>query len=138
MDIYDDGWDVYYRGGTTGCFAIAPDSSGASSITTIYTNTPTELYAETTNIPASNMFSGDELQAILNAGYTEVSVAQSFLNYLVNLQFGYVMIIYAGNFEEELLTVTSVFDKRLSNNFGICREISNDNISQALELLKAH
>ena len=132
LDIYDDGWLVYYRETSSGCWTINPSTNSGS--TTIYTNTSNELYGETVNINASDMFSGDELQAILDAGYTTVSVAQSYLNYNATV-FTWVMIIYAGTFEEELLTVSSTFVKQSSNSFSVCREMSNYNISVKTKIL---
>ena len=132
LDIYDDGWLVYYRETSSGCWTINPSTNSGS--TTIYTNTANELYGETVNINASDMFSGDELQDILDAGYTTVSVAQSYLNYNATV-FTWVMIIYAGTFEEELLTVSSTFVKQSSNSFSVCREMSNYNISVKTKIL---
>lgn len=124
LDIYDDGWLVYTRETNSGCWVTPPPINSGS--TTTYTNTATELYGESINVNASDMFSGDELQEILDAGYTTVSIAQSYLNYN-STTFTLVMIIYAGTFQEELLTVYATFQKQNSVNFTTCREISNDN-----------
>jgi|ETNmetMinimDraft_21_1059911.scaffolds.fasta_scaffold104529_2 hypothetical protein len=132
LDIYDDGWVVYARETNSGCWGTPPSINSGS--TTTYTNTPDELYGESINITPSDMFSGDELQAILDAGYTTVSVAQSYLNYNATV-FTWVMIIYAGTFEEELLTVSSTFVKQSSNSFSVCREMSNYNISVKTKIL---
>ena len=133
LDIYDDGWLVYYRETNSGCWTITPPINSGS--TTIYTNTANELYGETVNINASDMFSGDELQEILNAGYTTVSLAQSFLNYNSTI-FTWVMIVYAGTFEEELGTLSATFYKQSSNSFSVCsREMSNYNISVKTKML---
>ena len=124
FDIYDDGWLVYDRETNSGCWGSSPPLNSGS--TTTYTNTPTELYGETININASEIFSGDQLQDILGAGYTTISVAQSYLNYN-SIIFTSVAIIYAGTFQEELFTFSSTFQKQNSVNFTTCREISNDN-----------
>ena len=127
LDIYDDGWLVYYRETNSGCWEIEPDVPSGS--TTVYVNTADELYGESININPSDMFSGDELQAILDDGYTTVSVAQSFLHYIPTV-FTYVGIIYAGTFVEELVVVSSYFEKQSSNSFSVCsREMSSSNIS---------
>ena len=62
----------------------------------------------------------------MDAGYTTISVAQSYLNYN-SIIFTSVAIIYAGTFQEELFTFSSTFQKQNSVNFTTCREISNDN-----------
>ena len=135
LDIYDDGWLVYYRLTSSGCWTIDSSSGSTSGSTTIYTNTANELYGETVNINASDLFSGDELQDILDAGYTTVSVAQSYLNYNATI-FTYVAIIYAGTFGEELVTISQTFYKQSSNSFTICsREMSNYNISAKTNML---
>ena len=133
LDIYDDGWLVYYRETSSGCWTINPSTNSGS--TTIYTNTANELYGETVNINASDMFSGDELQDILDAGYTTVSVAQSYLDYNATI-FTWVMIVYAGTFGEELGTLSATFYKQSSNSFTICsREMSSSNISEEAKML---
>ena len=133
LDIYDDGWLVYYRETSSGCWTINPSTNSGS--TTIYTNTSNELYGETVNINASDMFSGDELQDILDAGYTTVSVAQSYLNYNATI-FTWVMIVYAGTFGEELGTLSATFYKQSSNSFSVCsREMSSSNISEEAKML---
>jgi hypothetical protein len=133
LDIYDDGWLVYYRETNSGCWEIEPDVPSGS--TTIYVNTANELYGESINVTPSDLFSGDELQAILDDGYTTVSVAQSFLNYNSTV-FTYVGIYYAGTFAEELLVISLTFEKQSSNSFSICsREMSNYNISAKTKML---
>ena len=133
LDIYDDGWLVYYRETNSGCWEIEPPVNSGS--TTIYTNTANELYGESININASDMFSGDELQEILDAGYTTVSVAQSCLNYNSTV-FTYVGIYYAGTFDEELLVISATFYKQSSTSFSVCsREMSNYNISAKTKML---
>ena len=122
-DIYDDGWDVYSRETNSGCWSIpTPINSGS---TTTYTNTPTELYGETININPSELFSGNELQEILDAGYTTVSIAQSYLNYTSTV-YTFVAVVYAGTFDEELLNISSYFEKQNSLNFDVCKGMSNN------------
>ena len=133
LDIYDNGWDVYSREGNSGCWGTAPSINSGS--TTIYTNTPAELYGETININPSELFSGNELQAILDDGYTTVSIAQSYLGYDDPI-ITWAMMVFAGNFEEELGNVLSAtFEKQSSNSFSVCREMSNYNISEEAKML---
>jgi len=122
-DIYDDGWYVYSRETNAGCWSIPPSINSGS--TTTYTNTPTELYGETININPSELFSGNELQEILDAGYTTVSIAQSYLNYTSTV-YTFVAVVYAGTFEEELLNISSYFEKQNSLNFDVCKEMSSN------------
>lgn len=124
LDIYDDGWIVYARESNSGCWGVPPPIN--TGTTTTYTNTPDELYAESWNIHVSDMFSGEQLEDILDAGYTTVSIAQSHLNYNPTT-FTTVMIIYAGYFAEELETISSTFLLQNSLNFATCRVISDDN-----------
>ena len=124
LDIYDDGWDVYSRETNSGCWAIPPSTVNSGSTTT-YTNTPNELYGESININASDLYSGDALEELLDAGYTTVSIAQSYLNYNSTV-FTFCMIIYAGTFEEELQDICSTFYKQSSFNFEVCKEMSNN------------
>ena len=133
LDIYDDGWLVYYRETNSGCWEI--ESTVPSGSTDTYTNTANEIYSESININPSDLFSGDELQEILDAGYTTVSLAQSFLNYNSTI-FTWVMIVYAGTFGEELGTLSATFYKQSSNSFSVCsREMSNYNISVKTKVL---
>lgn len=124
LDIYDNGWDAYSREGNAGCWSI-PQSINSGS-TTIYTNTPDELYGETININPNELFSGNELQTILDDGYTTVSIAQSYLGYDDPI-ITWAIMVFAGNFEEELGNVLSAtFEKQNSLNFDVCKGMSNN------------
>jgi len=123
LDIYDNGWDSYYRTTNSGCWSI-PASLGGS--TTITSNTPDELLAETINIVASNVFTGDDLQILLDAGYPTVSISQAYLHTSSTL-ISFAMIFYAGIFEVELITISGNFGKQSSDSFSVCREMNNYN-----------
>jgi len=129
LDIYDEGWIVYYSETSSGCWSHNQNYPHSGSSKT-YINTANELYAEHVNMNASDMFSGDELQDILDAGYTTVSVAQSYLGYDAPI-ITYALTVYAGTFEEQLGNILSTtFEKQSSNSFSVCsREMSSSNIS---------
>jgi len=122
LDIYDNGWDSYFRTSNSGCWS-SPTSVGGS--TTITDNTPDELIAVTSNILASNVFSGDDLQILTDAGYTYISVSQAYLHTSSTL-ISFAQIFYAGDFEVELLTISGNFGKQSSTSFSTCKFTSEN------------
>jgi hypothetical protein len=121
FDIDDADLRSYFRLTNTGCWSIPAPIGGTSTITT---NTPEELFNEIVNIPAENVFSGDDLQILQDNGYNSVSVSAAYLDTPPSY-ISFAQIIYAGTFEVELLTI--------SGNFGLQ---SND-YSYSLCLLDA-
>ena len=123
IDIYDAGWDAYSRVTNSGCWSIPPSLGGSTTITS---NTPDELVGETTGISASNVFSGDDLQVLLDNGYSTISISQAYLDNGPTL-ISFAQIFYAGTFEVELITVSGNFGKQSSDSFNVCKEVSNYN-----------
>ena len=121
LDINDSTLGSYYRLTNTGCWSIPAPIGGSSSITS---NTPEELLNEIVNIPAENIFSGDDLQLLEDNGYNTVSVSAAYLDTPPSY-ISFAQVFYAGTFEIELLTI--------SGNFGLQ---SND-YSYSLCLLDA-
>ena len=117
LDIYETGWDTYYRISSADCWST-PNSVGGS--TTIDSDTPEELTACTSGIPASNVFTGDDLQIIYDAGYSNVSVCQSYGD-SGSLYISFAQVYYAGFYDVELLTVSGNFGKQNSGSFDICK-----------------
>lgn len=124
LDIYNNGWDSYSRTSNSGCWS-SPSSVGGS--TTITDNTPDELIAVTSNILASNVFSGDDLQILTDAGYTYISISQAYLHASSTL-ISFAQIFYAGNFEVELLTISGNFGKQSSDSFSTCKSEAENTI----------
>ena len=124
LDIYNNGWDSYSRTSNSGCWS-SPSSVGGS--TTITDNTPDELIAVTSNILASNVFSGDDLQILTDAGYTYISISQAYLHTSSTL-ISFAQIFYAGNFEVELLTISGNFGKQSSDSFSTCKSEAENTI----------
>ena len=117
IDIFETGWDSYYRISSDNCWSI-PGSIGGN--TTIDTNTTDELTACTSGIPASNVFTGDDLQIIYDAGYTNVSVCQSYLDNGPSY-ISFAQVYYAGFYDVELFTISGNFGKQSNNSFDTCR-----------------
>ena len=117
LDIYNNGWDSYVRTSNSGCWS-SPNSVGGS--TTITDNTPDELIGVTSNILASNVFSGDDLQILTDAGYTYISISQAYLHTSSTL-ISFAQIFYAGDFEVELLTISGDFGKQSNDSFDTCK-----------------
>ena len=107
MDINDNGIAAYFRTTNSGCWSVPSPLGGQSTITS---NTPEELLTELINVPAENVFSGEDLQILLDAGYDTISVSASYSNNGPTL-ISFAQIFYAGYFEIELLTI--------SGNFGL-------------------
>lgn len=107
MDINDNGIAAYFRTTNSGCWSIPSSLGGQSTITS---NTPENLLTQLTNVPAENVFSGEDLQILLDAGYDTISVSASYSNNGPTL-ISFAQIFYAGYFEIELLTI--------SGNFGL-------------------
>ena len=107
MDINDNGIAAYFRTTNSGCWSI-PASLGGES--TVSSNTPENLLTQLTNVPAENVFSGEDLQILLDNGYDTISVSASYSNNGPTL-ISFAQIFYAGYFEIELLTI--------SGNFGL-------------------
>jgi hypothetical protein len=124
LDIYNNGWDSYSRTSNSGCWS-SPSSVGGS--TTIADNTPDELTAVTSNILASNVFSGDELQILTDAGYTYISISQAYLHTSSTL-ISFAQIFYAGDFEVELLTISGNFVKQSSDSFSTCKSKAENTV----------
>ena len=124
LDIYNNGWDSYSRTSNSGCWS-SPSSVGGS--TTITDNTPDELIGVTSNILASNVFSGDDLQILTDAGYTYISISQAYLHTSSTL-ISFAQIFYAGNFEVELLTISGNFGKQSSDSFSTCKSEAENTI----------
>ena len=124
LDIYNNGWDSYSRTSNSGCWS-SPSSVGGS--TTITDNTPDELIAVTSNILASNVFSGDDLQILTDAGYTYISISQAYLHTSSTL-ISFAQIFYAGDFEVELLTISGNFGKQSSDSFSTCKSEAENTI----------
>ena len=120
--FYNNGWDSYVRTSNSGCWS-SPTSVGGS--TTITDNTPDELIAVTSNILASNVFSGDDLQILTDAGYTYISISQAYLHTSSTL-ISFAQIFYAGDFEVELLTISGNFGKQSSTSFSTCKFTSEN------------
>ena len=107
MDINDNGIAAYFRTTNSGCWSVPSPLGGQSTITS---NTPEELLTELINVPAENIFSGEDLEILLDNGYDKISVAASYLDTPPSY-ISFAQIFYAGYFEIELLTI--------SGNFGL-------------------
>lgn len=105
MDINDNGIAAYFRTTNSGCWSI-PASLGGES--TVSSNTPENLLTQLTNVPAENVFSGEDLQILLDNGYDTISVSASYSNNGPTL-ISFAQIFYAGYFEIELLTISGNF-----------------------------
>ena len=116
FDINDNGIAPYFRNTNSGCWSIPSSLGGQSTITS---NTPEELFTEQINIPAENIFSGEDLEILLDNGYDIISVSAVYLDNGTTL-ISFAQGIYAGYFEIELLTI--------SGNFGL----QNDGFSYSL------
>tara|TARA_R110000823_G_C15948814_1_gene501346 strand:- start:5143 stop:5745 length:603 start_codon:yes stop_codon:yes gene_type:complete len=121
-DIYDSGWDTYSRLTNSGCWSSSPSAGGS---TTIVSNTPDELLAESINIPASSIFSGDDLQLLSDAGFSTISVDQAYLDNTSTL-ISFAQVIYAGTFEVELLTISGNLGKQSSTSYDTCKFASEN------------
>ena len=117
LDIFETGWDAYWRASSNDCWSV-PNSVGGT--TTIDTNTPDELTTCTHSIPANNLFTGDDLQIIYDAGYSNVSVCQSYGD-SGSLFISFAQVFYAGFYDVELLTISGNLGKQNSNSFDICK-----------------
>ena len=117
LDIFETGWDAYSRVSSGDCWS-SPNS--VSGNTTLDTNTPDELTACTSNIPASDLFTGDDLQIIYDAGYSNVSICQSYIDNGPSY-ISFAQIFYAGFYDVELFTISGNFGKQSSNSFEICK-----------------
>ena len=117
LDIFETGWDAYVRVSSGDCWS-SPNPVGGN--TTLDTNTPDELTACTNGIPASDLFTGDDLQIIYDAGYSNVSVCQSYIDNGPSY-ISFAQIFYAGFYDVELFTISGNFGKQSSNSFEICR-----------------
>jgi len=107
LDINDSGIAAYFRTTNSGCWSIPPSLGGQS---TIISNTPEELLTELFNVPSENVFSGEDLQILLDNGYNTISVSAAYLDTSTSL-ISFAQVFYAGYFEIELLTI--------SGNFGL-------------------
>ena len=105
MDINDNGIAAYFRTTNSGCWSIPPSLGGQS---TIISNTPEELLTELINVPSENVFSGEDLQILLDNGYNTISVAAGYLDTPPSF-ISFAQIFYAGYFEIELLTISGNF-----------------------------
>ena len=108
IDFDDDGVvGSYYRFTNSGCWSIPPAIGGQTIITS---NTPEELVFNLINVPAENVFSGEDLQILIDNEYYTLSVGVAYLNTSPEL-ISFAQIFFAGDFEVELLTI--------SGNFGL-------------------
>jgi len=123
LDVYSNGSDTYTKLTSETCYTISPSNGGS---TTVHVNTPTEFEFTTTGIPASNVFDGADLDALNNAGYTTLSVAGAYGHTSATVV-SFAEIMYAGNFDVELLTLSGNLGKQSSDSFSVCREMSNYN-----------
>ncbi len=107
FDITNTDTKSYNKLTTASCYNETPPSGGS---TNILINTTEELSLFTTNIPAANIFSGNDLSLLLSNGITTVSIADDFLHTSSTIiSFGEV--VYAGNTTTELLTLSGNFQK---------------------------
>ena len=94
-----------------------PPITGGTTV--IISNTPDEYIYDSTGIPAQNVFSGEDLNFVVNdLGYNTVDIAGAYLHTTQTI-ISFSEGIYAGNIE--LLTVTGNLAKQSSSTFNVCR-----------------
>ena len=134
LDVDDTGWDSYGRESNSGCWSVSNSAGGSTTITS---NTPDELLLETVNIPISSVFGADDTQILLDAGYTSLSVDAAYLH-TSDVIISFAEILYAGNFEVELLDLVGNLGKQSSDSYSICKNNSTkiyELTDEAIEIL---
>ena len=107
LDVTKTDSKSYSKLTTSSCYNASQPTGGT---TEVLVNTTQELSTYTTNIPASNVFSGSDLNLLLSNGITTVSIADDFLHTSATIiSFG--EIVYAGNTSTKLLTLSGNFQK---------------------------
>ena len=122
---FDDNGVVgsYYRFTNSGCWSIPPAIGGQTIITS---NTPEELVFNVINVPAENVFSGEDLQILIDNEYYTLSIGVAYLNTSPEL-ISFAQIFYAGDFEVELLTISGNFGLQNNNyTYNLCLVNSED------------
>jgi hypothetical protein len=127
LDINDNGLGAYYRTTNTGCWLIPSPIGGSSTVTA---NTPEEWLNQVVNIPAENIFSGEDLQLLEDNGYFTVSISAAYLDNPPSF-ISFAQIYYAGTFEVELLTISGNFGLQ-SNNYSYSLCLDNPAVSERL------
>ena len=118
---------------TDNCYDYSPPTIGGSNV--ILSNTPDEYTFYTTGIPTQNVFSGDDLDFVVNdLGYNTVDISGAYLHTTETI-ISFAEIIYGGDIE--LVTLSGNLAKQSSNTFNICRrsfiEQKNYSISKDLK-----
>ena len=98
---------TYSKATSANCYNFVPPVGGNAQV---LEDTTQKLSIYTSNIPASSIFSGADLNLLISNGYTTVAVSDVFLHTSSTvISFGEV--IYAGNSTIELLTLSGNFVK---------------------------
>ena len=116
IDIDSDNISTYSKLTDDSCYNYTPPITGGTTV--IISNTPDEYIYDSTGIPVQNVFSGDDLDIVVSAGYDTVDIAGAYLHTTQTI-ISFSEIIYAGNIE--LVTTTGNLAKQNSNTFNVCR-----------------
>ena len=117
IDIDNSSVSSYIKFTSDNCYDYSPPIIGGSNV--IISNTPDEYIYEITGIPVQNLFSGEDLDFIVNdLGYNNVDIYGEYLHTSQTI-ISYFEGIYAGNIE--LLTVIGSLAKQSSSTFNVCR-----------------
>ena len=94
---------IYSKAISDGCYS--PSRSISGGVTKVETHTATEYTAVTSNVPVANVFSGSDLEIVLDLGISLVDIAVSYASSGENF-ISFAEIIYESNTTNELLTVS--------------------------------
>ena len=124
IDVDTNSISSYSKLTDDSCYDYDPPITGGTTV--IISNTPDEYIYDSTGIPAQNVFSGEDLDFVVNdLGYNTVDIAGAYLHTTQTI-ISFSEGIYAGNIE--LLTVTGNLAKQSSSTFNVCRRsLSSEN-----------
>jgi hypothetical protein len=106
---------VYAKSTAASCYNLIQSPGGGNA--QVLEDTTQKLSIYTTSIPASSIFSGDDLNLLISNGYTTVTSSEVFLH-TSSTVISYESIVYAGNTTIELLAISADWTK--INSFVNC------------------
>ena len=132
INISSSNFKIYSKYTFEDCYNLYTSSTGGGT-TVFLENTPEKLSYTTTNIPASSLFSGEDLLYLLDNGIYTLSSSTVFLQTTPTI-ISFAEIIYAGDIE--ILTLSGNFSK--INSFVQCSaaKISNQKSENKYKLSK--
>ena len=99
---------TYSKATSANCYNFVPPTVGGN--TQVLEDTTQKLSIYTSNILASSIFSGEDLNFLISNGYTTVAVSDVF-SHTSSTVISFGEVIYAGNSTIELLTLSGNFVK---------------------------